>query len=343
MSTSVSSYKQHNLQIIQFRLSNPGISPMLASVGIITYNQSSYIEQCLDSIINQITNFDFEIIIGDDNSTDETRIILEKYQKKHPHLIKLIFHDENIGISRNNHAVITACKGKYIALCEGDDFWISPHKLQLQVDFLEKHTDYGFVGSDNHVLHPNGISQLESKTTKDKTLNDSWTLYENVFEDCKWEPVTRTPTLCFRRSIIVPYLHCNEIGNDMVLQTILSKHSKYAKLNKSTAMYRLSGISHSSNFNKQLMYIKWYNCNVLALQKLFPNDFNIDNQKLFDRETYIILKQNIYNNKWHRAIKTKQQLKSSKFKNKRYSKLLVGPISCFCLMIYMRLKYEKNS
>lgn len=343
MSTSVSSYKQHNLQIIQFRLSNPGISPMLASVGIITYNQSSYIEQCLDSIINQITNFDFEIIIGDDNSTDETRIILEKYQKKHPHLIKLIFHDENIGISRNNHAVITACKGKYIALCEGDDFWISPHKLQLQVDFLEKHTDYGFVGSYNDVLYPNGTQHLEDNNSTYGNTTENWTLYGDVFEDCGLGPITRTQTLCFRQSILAPYLHCIEVGNDMVLQTILSKHTKYAKLNQTTAVYRLTGISNSVNFDKQLLYIRWYINNVLALQKLFPNDFNIDNHKLFDRETYIILKQNIYNNKWHRAIKTKQQLKSSAYKNKRYSKLLVGPISCFCLMIYMRLKYEKDS
>ena len=108
------------------------------SVCVITYNQEKYIEQCIESILNQDVDYDIEIIIGDDFSTDGTRGILTKYAEKYPEIIKLIFHDENIGGGvRNYISVHNAAIGKYIAHIDGDDYCL-PGKLRTQSEFLDK-------------------------------------------------------------------------------------------------------------------------------------------------------------------------------------------------------------
>jgi glycosyltransferase involved in cell wall biosynthesis len=112
------------------------------SVAIITYNHENFIAQAIESILMQVVNFDYEIIIGEDCSTDETRNIVIEYQNRFPHRIKLLLHDKNVGLMRNFIQTIETCRGQYVALCEGDDYWTSPHKLQKQVDFLESHPEY---------------------------------------------------------------------------------------------------------------------------------------------------------------------------------------------------------
>ena len=114
----------------------------LVSIGCITYNHAPYIRQCLEGFLMQKTTFPFEIIINDDCSTDGTTEIVKEYADKYPDLIIPIFHEENQyqkGV-RGIYAkfVYPKVRGKYIALCEGDDYWIDPLKLQKQVDFLEE-------------------------------------------------------------------------------------------------------------------------------------------------------------------------------------------------------------
>lgn len=116
---------------------------MKLSVALITYNHEKYIREALDSILMQKTNFDFEIVIGDDCSTDNTPVICKEYKNKHEN-IKYERYESNGGISSNWIKTISRCKGDYIALLEGDDFWTSRGKLQLQVDFLDKNTQYSF-------------------------------------------------------------------------------------------------------------------------------------------------------------------------------------------------------
>lgn len=111
-------------------------SPLL-SVLIITYNHEQYIEQTLESVVTQKTAFPFEIVIGDDASTDGTRSLCEAYIKKYPHLIRLLPATKNLGVVPNYIRTLNACDGKYIAHLDGDDYWIDPNKLQKQVDRLE--------------------------------------------------------------------------------------------------------------------------------------------------------------------------------------------------------------
>src|SRR6185369_17391361 len=119
------------------------------SVCVVTYNQENYIRQCLQSIIDQVTDFSFEIIVGDDCSTDNTRSIVKEYCDKYPEIIKPLFHQVNIGATRNYFAVHSKAGGEYIAHCDGDDYKI-PGKLQKQVAFLDQHRDCAIVGHDLH-------------------------------------------------------------------------------------------------------------------------------------------------------------------------------------------------
>lgn len=118
---------------------------VMVSICCIVYNHESYIRQCLDGFIMQKTNFVYEIVIHDDASTDKTAEIIREYEAKYPNIIKPIYQKENQyskGIQISATYNLPRAKGKYIALCEGDDYWTDPLKLQKQVDFLEINLEY---------------------------------------------------------------------------------------------------------------------------------------------------------------------------------------------------------
>jgi len=123
---------------------------MLLSVCVRTYNQKQYLKECLDSILMQKTEFDYDIIIADDCSVDGTVDLLLEYQKKNPLIIRLLL-GQHVGGTANLKRVIEASEAKYIALCDGDDYWTDVYKLQKQVDILESHQNC--VGCFHNVLN----------------------------------------------------------------------------------------------------------------------------------------------------------------------------------------------
>ena len=118
------------------------------SVCMITYNHEDYIGHAIEYVVGQETSFPIELVIGEDCSTDRTQQIVFEYQKKYPDLIRIITSEENVGARRNLLRIEIACRGKYIAYCEGDDYWHDPRKLQIQVDFLENNPEYKLVCSN---------------------------------------------------------------------------------------------------------------------------------------------------------------------------------------------------
>lgn len=114
----------------------------MASVVMLTYNHVKYVEKAITSILEQQTTFSFELIIGDDASTDGTLEIVNQFQERFPDIIRVIQHEENVGASRNSYDCLRSCKGEYIASCEGDDYWTDSQKLQTQVMFLEEHPEF---------------------------------------------------------------------------------------------------------------------------------------------------------------------------------------------------------
>lgn len=112
------------------------------SILTIAYNQEGYIRQTLESFVVQKTNFKFEVVIADDCSTDKTPEIIEEYTQKYPTIFKTTLRKKNIGSWQNFLGVLKDARGEYIALCEGDDYWTDPEKLQKQVNFLDNNPDY---------------------------------------------------------------------------------------------------------------------------------------------------------------------------------------------------------
>jgi len=136
----------------------------LVSIDCITYNHEKFIQQTLDGFIMQKTEFPFEVLINDDASTDNTANIIREYEKKYPDIIKPIYQTEN-QFSKGYHMSATfnfpRAKGKYVALCEGDDYWTDPLKLQKQVDFLEAHPDFSMCFHPVKVIYEDGSKPAE--------------------------------------------------------------------------------------------------------------------------------------------------------------------------------------
>ena len=121
------------------------MSPPMVSIQMITFNHERYISQAIESVLAQKTDFECELIIGEDCSPDGTRAICEKYAREHPHRIRLLPSERNLGMYVNSRRTALACRGRYIALLEGDDHWTDPRKLQRQVDYLESHPECAMV------------------------------------------------------------------------------------------------------------------------------------------------------------------------------------------------------
>jgi glycosyltransferase involved in cell wall biosynthesis len=138
----------------------------LVTVSVITYNQVSYIRRCIESILMQKTSFPFDLVIGEDCSTDGTREIVMDYAEKYPDLIRLIISDSNVGITENIKRIKTACRGELRASCEGDDYWIDPLKLQKQYEAIVKFDAALVTHASLVVFYADGKISTEGKVRR---------------------------------------------------------------------------------------------------------------------------------------------------------------------------------
>ena len=129
----------------------------LVSVLMITYNQEKYLEQAVTSVLAQRTDFAFEIVLGEDCSTDGTRAIAFDLQRRHPDRVRILFSDANVGFQRNARRVLDACRGAFVAILEGDDYWSDPDKLQRQVAQLQAHPEVGICISRGERMDGAGV------------------------------------------------------------------------------------------------------------------------------------------------------------------------------------------
>ena len=177
----------------------------LVTIRCITYNHEPYIRQCLEGFVMQKTNFPFEAIVHDDASTDGTAAIIREYAEKYPDIIKPIYETENQyskhdgSLQRIMNAHI---RGKYVAICEGDDYWIDPLKLQKQVDFLENHPEYTLSHTAfNFYYQENFTFKLfENKKAADEYSTNQ--LISEILDNNSYRIQTNTvlfPTLIFRK------------------------------------------------------------------------------------------------------------------------------------------------
>lgn len=146
--TDTNFYKEKEIQWQEISDKSVLVNAPLVSVNMITFNHEHYIAQAIEGVINQKTDFPFELIIGEDCSTDCTRDIVLQYQQKYPTVIRVLISQNNVGAHKNTRRVHASCRGRYIAFCEGDDCWHNPSKLQIQIEHLENNPAVGLVHAD---------------------------------------------------------------------------------------------------------------------------------------------------------------------------------------------------
>ncbi len=152
---------------------------MLVNICMITYNHEQYISQSIEAVLSQVTDFDFMLLIGEDNSTDRTKEICLDFAERFPGKIKLITSSGNVGMSKNFLRTYQACKGKYIAFCEGDDYWTDVNKLQKQVDFLEANIDYSACFHNVEMKEERTGTLKEERTSE----SDHWILHKSLSKE----------------------------------------------------------------------------------------------------------------------------------------------------------------
>lgn len=223
------------------------MNDITVSIFILTYNQEQFIAQTIESILVQKTNFSFQLVIGEDCSTDATRIICEKYARDFGGKIKLLPSlKKNIGLIANYMRTIAACDGTYIAICDGDDYWIDAYKLQKQVDFLESHPDYSIVYSAVKRLYPDGKSIDYNYNLNKKHLD---------FDDLIFDNFIHSVTALFKNvqsneNKIPSWISTFPFGDWQTYLWVLRDGSKIHFMDDITAVYRMD-IGVSSTYMKK--------------------------------------------------------------------------------------------
>lgn len=225
---------------------------VMVSILCITYNHEAYIRDSLDGFIKQKTNFPFEIIVHDDASTDRTAEIIREYEKKYPEIVKPIYQKENQyskGINILADVIYSFAFGKYIALCEGDDYWIDEHKLQKQIDYMECHPDCTICFSNAYeenqldkrkrklfLPHSKDDTKYFSDCDKDYTLNNA---YEISFAPTASYVVLRKMYIDLQKH----FLPCH--SEDLQLRLFFTSQGYAHYINEPLSVYR-TNIPNSS-------------------------------------------------------------------------------------------------
>jgi hypothetical protein len=219
------------------------------SVLMVTYNHEPYIAQAVESALRQQTTFPVEIVIGEDCSTDNTREVLLNLQQAHPGKIRLLLHKRNIGGPANIAATFAICRGNYVAMLEGDDYWTDPRKLQWQVDSLDAHPHWS---SCFHVTR--FVYQDCSQEPVLFPLN--WTKAEATIDDLFRSNFIGTCSLVFRNRLFgpLPAWHQQIIPGDWAISLLNAEHGPIGFLPKVMADYRIHrhGVWSSASRASQL-------------------------------------------------------------------------------------------
>jgi len=209
---------------------------------MITYNQEKFIAQAIESVMMQETDFDYELVIGEDCSTDRTRDICTAYQEKYPDKIRLLLRQENLGMMQNFIQAFLACKGQYVALLEGDDYWTSSDKLQKQVDFLDTRPDYAICFACTLAFYEDKRREpyhIPSPEYQKDTLTIEDLLRVNSIATC---------SVMFRNGLLdgFPDWFFSLRMGDWPLHIMNAQHGKIGYVDELVAAYRIHGSSYYS-------------------------------------------------------------------------------------------------
>jgi glycosyltransferase involved in cell wall biosynthesis len=239
---------------------NKGTSKILVSVCIITYNHQEFIAQTIEGILSQQTEFDFEVIVSNDCSTDNTHRVVTDIIANHPKgaLIKYYNQQKNLGIHSNAYFVINNSNGHYIAFCEGDDYWTDSTKLKKQINLFQTKPNLGLVHTDYNILNQSDLL-LSEAVNKSKKI-PSGRVYNELLQD----NFIATLTVMVKRDVLLEAIEVlKEVAPrwgmlDYPWWLFISSELEVGYLSENTAIYRYlqSSASHSNSLSKNLSFLK---------------------------------------------------------------------------------------
>lgn len=310
----------------QNRIEMNSSTPPLVSIACITYNHEPYIRQCLDGFVMQRTDFQFEIVIHDDASTDNTKKIIQEYCLKYPGLFHPIFQDVNRykeGKGILAPFVFPECRGKYIALCEGDDYWTDPLKLQKQVNFLERNPSYS-------MCFTNAIQHFEDGSIPDRPFSN---LYEKDYLGVElfrnW--CVPTASIVLKRDIIqsnlfqVASTNQNFVFGDIILILTCASLGKVKALPLFTSVYRVTGhgalVRQDSTEEGQLSYIK----HIMEIPRVFGEIYKKESDRIILFQYYSLAKA---------SLEKKDIFKMLEHINKSLHYSVYGTLGLYCRKVF---------
>lgn len=270
------------------------------SVFIITFNQAKFIAQALEGALMQRTSFPFEIVVGDDCSTDGTTEILRECLRQHPERLRVLIREHNLGLDGKNNFIQTlnACRGEYIAILEGDDFWTSPTKLQIQTDFLDTHPEFSFCFHPVQVVNEEGVPlDLVLDSPHRKTFVSLADLAEEYF--------IPTGSSMFRASLLMrefPGWYYRQKGADWTIHVLLAEHGLGGRIEGIMGAYRVhpDGLwSKTPSDERGLAYIQTYE----AINRHLGFAYNRRIKRRISREWFMLVGVYWLKREWANAAK----------------------------------------
>ena len=324
-------------------IASPKLIPNpVVSVFIITYNQEKTIAQTIESILMQKGDIGLELIIAEDAGTDGTASICREYQQRYPEQIKLLLQDTNQGLVKNYIDAIRLCRGNYIAVCAGDDYWIDNWKIEKQLQFFDKHPDYGVVSTSGYKLIVKKNKFIEGFAPLHPVADG------HVFDKTWRGGVYAMPLSLLIRAELLSYIDFDEFlkrkfsVEDVPMQAILAKHTKFGHIPDLCCVYRVYNESLTfTNYNSPrylhyhqgLVNIKRY------LDELFPGEVEFSEQWAHDYMVYRRFLVAVYNFDYREARKnllTLQQINPKERKSLKRTKTRIG-FYLFCLVKRLKL------
>ena len=283
------SFKKYYEKVKPKEIENSVQSSIVVSICVVTFNHVSFIKKCLDDILMQQTNFDYEILLGEDASTDGTREICIEYAKKYPSKIKLFLHHRENNISINGSPTgrfnflynLYSAQGKYIALCEGDDYWTDPYKLQKQVDFLEANPNFNICFTNAYNLLQN--NELKLKEIPDISTNGVYT-YDDLLEHYNF--ITTASVVVRKNFNTIPQWIFKLPVGDLGLYLLTCKTAKIKCLPDITTVYRI----HNQGIWSSLSQIKQFEIYLLFYQAIFAELTTRQQEIVHLKQKYFIKK-----------------------------------------------------
>ena len=246
----------------------------LLTICIRSYNQGHYIAKALDSALNQQSSFPFEIIVGDDYSTDNTREILVSYQQKYPHIIKLLLANQNVGGPNNLRRVIEASSTKYLAFLDGDDYYTDTYKIQKQVDFLESHPEYS-------ACFHNVVDVYEGQAKRPSLfLPLDFPEYHDCVSIISNDWFLPIHSVVLRREFIFfPEWYDQVMNDDYVVNLSVAMHGPYHYMPDAMAVYRHHNNNISINYSNQILIDTQLKTILAGFKSIYPKQY----EPVFDK------------------------------------------------------------